>query len=167
MKQRRKKRTMVLNGLVALGTAALLAWAAAAWCQGLTVSQPHQQLYSQPNFTSPPVGPVPQGSRVDLVRQEGDWYLVSFQGKSGWLHKVAVGTATSIPGGFSGFLTAGPVQEAKTDEVALAGKGFTPEVEAGYRQKHAHLNYAQVDAVERLQVEPAKLSAFLREGGLQ
>jgi hypothetical protein len=65
-----------------------------------------------------------------------------------------------------GLLTGGPVKEAKTDEVALAGKGFTPEVESGFRQKNPGLNYASVDQVERFQVNPAQLATFIREGGL-
>ncbi len=153
--------------LAALGVAVLLIGAAAGWGRSLTVSQANQQLYSQPSFTSPPVAPVPQGAPVNLVRQEGDWYQVEYQGKTGWLHKAALAAGTSVPVGLSGFLGAKPVREAKSDEVALAGKGFTPEVEAGYRQKNPGLNYAQVDLVERFQVDPAQLSAFLKEGGLQ
>ena len=41
-----------------------------------------------------------------------------------------------------------------------------PEVEAGYRQKNPSLNYAGVDEVERFQVSPTQLAAFIKEGGL-
>lgn len=165
MKQRCRNKRLGA-ALTALAVAAFLAWAGPGWSRSLTVSQPNQQLYSQPSFTSAPVAPVPQGAQVNLVRQEGDWYNVAFQGKTGWLHQAAVAAGAPSPGGMPGLLTARPVREAKSDEVALAGKGFTPEVEAGYRQKNPGLNYAQVDAVERFQVDPAKLSAFLKEGGL-
>jgi hypothetical protein len=65
-----------------------------------------------------------------------------------------------------GILFGGPVKETKSDEVALAGKGFTPEVESAYRQKHPEMKFAQVDQVEAFKVDDAQLNAFIREGGL-
>jgi len=147
------------------GMMVLLLGAAPALPESLTVTLSNQQLYSQPSFTSPAVSPVPQGAPVTLLRREGDWVQVDYQGKQGWLHKAAVaggGPAVSLPA----LLGGGPVRQTRHDEVALAGKGFTPEVEAGFRQKNPGLNYAQVEAVERIQVDPAALQAFLREGGL-
>jgi hypothetical protein len=58
------------------------------------------------------------------------------------------------------------VKQTSSDEAALAGKGFTPEIESGYRQKHPELNFAQVDRVETLRVSPGKLDACIKEGGL-
>jgi len=66
-----------------------------------------------------------------------------------------------------GLLTGTPVQQTKTDEAALAGKGFTPEVENGYRAKHPEMNFAQVDKVETFKVDPATLQAFIKEGDLK
>jgi hypothetical protein len=70
-------------------------------------------------------------------------------------------------GGLAGLIFGGGVTQTKSDEVALAGKGFTPEVEAGYRQQHPEANYAQVDQVESFTVDEAKLQAFIKEGGLR
>jgi hypothetical protein len=60
-----------------------------------------------------------------------------------------------------------PVKETSSDEAALAGKGFTPEVESSYRQKHPEMKFAEVDKVEANRVDPAKLQAFITEGGLK
>ena len=60
-----------------------------------------------------------------------------------------------------------PVKETSSDEAALAGKGFTPEVESSYRQKHPEAKFAEVDKVEANRVDPAKLQAFIKEGGLK
>lgn len=149
-----------------LGAMFLLVFPSGGWSQNLTVSLSNQQLYSQPGFTSPPVMPVPQGAQVTLISRQGDWVQVEFQGKRGWLHKAAVAGGGPPVGGLPALLGSGPVRQTTHDEVALAGKGFTPEVEAGFRQKNPGLNYAQVDEVERFQVDPAKLQAFLQEGGL-
>jgi hypothetical protein len=66
-----------------------------------------------------------------------------------------------------GLLTGTPVKETSSDEVALAGKGFTPEVESGYRSKHPEMDFAQVDTVESFKVDPAALQAFIKEGDLK
>ena len=66
-----------------------------------------------------------------------------------------------------GLLTGTPVKQTSSDEAALAGKGFTPEVETGYRAKHPEMDFAQVDKVETFKVDPATLQAFIKEGDLK
>jgi hypothetical protein len=66
-----------------------------------------------------------------------------------------------------GLLTGTPVKQTSSDEVALAGKGFTPEVETGYRAKHPEMNFAQVDKIETFKVDPAALQTFIKEGDLK
>ncbi len=154
--------------LVALGLLALLLGPAPVGAETLKVSQPDQQLYPDPDFASTPISPVPVGAEVNVLRQAGDWYKVEYQDKSGWLHRQAFPQAQA-PAKFSlpGLLFGSPVKETKSDEVALAGKGFTPEVESAYRQKHPEMKFAQVDQVEALRVDDAKLQAFIKEGGLK
>jgi hypothetical protein len=66
-----------------------------------------------------------------------------------------------------GLLTGTPVKQTSSDEAALAGKGFTPEVESGYRAKHPEMDFAQVDKVETFKVDSATLQAFIKEGDLK
>ena len=106
-----------------------------------------------------------KATEVQIVQQSGEWYQVEYQGQQGWLPQQAFPGAKKFD--LSSVLKGKAVQESKTDEVALAGKGFTPEVEADYRQKHPNLNYAQVDQVEKFGVSPGELQTFIREGGLQ
>jgi uncharacterized protein YgiM (DUF1202 family) len=143
-------------------------WAGSALvlAETLKVERGDMQLYDAPNFGSTSLGPVPAGAEVAVLSRSGDWYQVNYQGKTGWLHKLAFPQAQAPGMKLPGLLTGGPVRETKSDEVALAGKGFTPEVEASYRQKNPSLNYAQVDQVERFQVSPTQLATFVREGGL-
>jgi hypothetical protein len=151
---------LLLLGLVLL-------WAAAGVGQAQTfkVVQSKQQLYAEPNFSANALGTVPESTEVQIIQQSGDWYQVEYQGQQGWLPQQAFPAAKKLD--LSKLLKGKAVQESKTDEVALAGKGFTPEVEANYRQKHPNLNYAQVDQVEKFEVNPGQLQAFQREGGLQ
>jgi hypothetical protein len=153
--------------LVALGLALLVLGPGTGWAETLEVTQPNQYLYPDPDFAGTPMGAVPAGSRVQVIRQAGDWYKVNYQGMEGWLNRQAFPTPQAAPKfSLPGLLFGAPVKETSSDEVALAGKGFTPEVESGYRQKHPELNFAQVDRVETFTVNPAKLDAFIKAGGL-
>jgi len=81
---------------------------------------------------------------------------------SGWINRTSVmegGVAlSSKPGGGGG---------ASRDEVELAGRGFTPDVEEKYRGDHPDLDFSHVEAIEQTQVDFAELEAFVAEGGLQ
>ncbi len=132
----------------------------------LRVERPDTQLYGSPGFAGPSLGTLPVGAEVTVRSRSGDWVQVDYQGKTGWVHKMAFPQAKGPGLGLPGLLTGGPVRETKSDEVALAGKGFTPEVEAAYRQKNPGMNYAAVDQVESFQVGSGQLASFIREGGL-
>jgi uncharacterized protein YgiM (DUF1202 family) len=151
-----------------LGLALLLLVPATAWGEVLKVTQPNQSLYPDPDFASTPVAPVPVGAALNVESQAGDWYKVEYQGQTGWINRQAfpapsTGSKFNLPG----LLFGTPVKQTSSDEVALAGKGFTPEVENSYRSKHPEMNFAQVDKVESYRVAPSTLQAFIKEGDLK
>jgi uncharacterized protein YgiM (DUF1202 family) len=125
-------------------------------------------MYPDPDFAGTPIATVPQGAEVTVQQKSGDWYKVEYQGKSGWLNRAAFPAAGTAPkgGGLPGLLFGAPVKETSSDEAALAGKGFTPEVESSYRQSHPEAKFAEVDKVEAFRVDAGKLQAFIKEGGL-
>lgn len=158
------------SGIWCLALALLALWLLPGLALGETmkVTQPNQSLYPDPDFAGTPIAPVPVGAEVNVQQQSGDWYKVEYQGKTGWLNRQAfpapaTGSKFSLPG----MLFGAPVKETSSDEAALAGKGFTPEVESSYRQKHPEMKFAEVDKVEANRVDPAKLQAFIQEGGLK
>jgi hypothetical protein len=154
--------------LLALGLALALLVPALCWGEVLKVSQPNQSLYPDPDFSSTPVGTVPVGAELNVERQAGDWYKVEYDGKTGWINRQAFPAPAAAPKfSLGGLLTGTPVKQTSGDEVALAGKGFTPEVESGYRAKHPEMNFAQVDKIESFKVDPATLQAFITEGDLK
>ncbi len=156
---------LLATGLLLLGVM-LLGWAAGeGQAQTFRTVQSAQKLYGSPSFTAESLGSVPDGAEVQVIQQSGDWYQVTYEGQSGWLHQQAFPGTKKFD--LSSVLKGKAVREAKTDEVALAGKGFTPEVEADFRRKHPNLNYALVDQVEAFGVNPAQLQAFIQEGGLR
>lgn len=133
--------------------------------QTFKVVQSKQQMYAGPSFSGQPSGVVPEGTEVQVIQQSGDWYQVDYQGQTGWLHQQAFGGAKKVD--LSRLLQGKAVPASRTDEVALAGKGFTPEVEADFRRKHPNLNYDLVDKVEGFGVSLGELQAFTQEGGLR
>jgi len=56
---------------------------------------------------------------------------------------------------------------ASAKEVALAGKGFSQEVEDSYKNQKSNLNYADVDKTEEITVNENELKKFLVEGHLK
>ena len=154
--------------LAMLGLALLLSGPGVGRAETMKVTQSNQSLYPDPDFAGTPIAPVPVGAEVTVQQQAGDWYKVEYQGKSGWLNRQAFpAPATGSKFNLPGMLFGAPVKETSSDEAALAGKGFTPEVESSYRQKHPEMKFAEVDKVEAYRVDPAKLQAFIQEGGLK
>ncbi|WP_449245478.1 SH3 domain-containing protein [Desulfobacca acetoxidans] len=151
--------------LVVWGIALWLASSGIGYAQTYKITQSRQEIFSSPDFASPSVVTAPEGAELMVIQQAGEWYQVEYQGKKGWVHQQAFPSSKKFD--LTTILRGRAVQETKTDEVALASKGFTPEVEAGYRQKHPTLNYALVDEVEKFGVTPNRLQAFIKEGGLQ
>ena len=56
---------------------------------------------------------------------------------------------------------------ASSNELALAGKGFSEEAEKAFKSSNGNLNYAEVDKIEEITVSDSELSAFISEGHLK
>jgi hypothetical protein len=115
------------------------------------------------NFISPVKVKVRYNDPLTVRTVKGDWLLVTFKGTSGWIHKSAVTARTASLSGSYGSRGKG----ASADEVALAGKGFNPQVEASYKNRHPGLQFQTVDTIEHFQVPPENLQDFMRKGGLR
>ena len=51
-------------------------------------------------------------------------------------------------------------------EVALAGKGFGPEVEAKYKERNPTVDFSPIDKMEDMVVSPDGMKKFLKDGGI-
>jgi hypothetical protein len=122
-------------------------------------------LFEKPNFFSRTVATLQFGDELDMEEAVKDWAKVKFGQQKGYIHQSAL-TSTKIDMKsmlFSSSSSSGATQ----DEVALAGKGFTPEVERNYGKAHPEMNYALVDEIERAPVDPSSLRSFIQRGGLK
>jgi hypothetical protein len=113
-------------------------------------------------FFSPVKLKVRYNDRLDAISKEGDWFRVRFKGIKGCIHKTAVEEKTFTFSGILGSRT----QAASSDEVALAGKGFNPEVENSFKSKYPELNFQTIDMIEKYKIPEDKLLRFIKSGGL-
>jgi len=122
-------------------------------------------LFEQPNFFSRTVATLQFGDQLEMESVLKDWVKVKFGQQQGYIHQSAL-TSTKVDM-MTLFFSSSSSSGASQDEVALAGKGFTPEVEKNYGKAHPDMNYALVDEIERYSVDPNSLRSFIQGGGLK
>ncbi len=135
------------------------AWSAAAQ-KTLSVQVREGQLRSTPSFLGAIVAKPSYGERVVLLQDQGAWKKVSSRGIQGWMHTSALTTKNIV-------MRAGTsnVQTSATGgEIALAGKGFSEEVEKQYKSGNKNVDFTWVDRMERFAVTPEEMRAFLKQG---
>ncbi len=81
---------------------------------------------------------------------------------SGWIHESALTPKRVVMSSGTDDARIG----ASGEEVALAGKGFSSEVEAEYKKQNKDIDYTWVDWMGRQTVPDAQLVQFLKQGDL-
>jgi uncharacterized protein YgiM (DUF1202 family) len=100
-------------------------------------------------------GELKLGDAVTVARTSGKWVEVrSGNSKTGW---VALSSLSSKR-------VTGTGPSASAGEIALAGKGFSPETEMEYRKNG--LDYSGVNNMEGINIPLAELQKFVEEGRL-
>jgi hypothetical protein len=155
----------IRRGVAALALALAVGGVAVAGVKAgssLTVRVLSAKVMTTPKFIGATAATLSRGDALTVKEVKGDWYRVEGAAK-GWIHKgnvlegkVALSTT---PGGGGG-------GSASRDEVELAGRGFTPQLESNYRQANPQLDFSHVDAIEKTGLDPAELEAFVAEGRL-
>ena len=141
----------------------LLMMTSMAMAAAVKVITQEAMIRTDKRFFSPALVRAPFGAALQELGREGDWFRVNYQGKEGWIHKSAVQEQKFQLSSLAG----GQAEEASRDEVALAGKGFNPEVEKAFRDKNPKMRYDLVNQVQAYRVEEQKLQAFIRTGNLR
>ncbi len=126
----------------------------------VTVRVMRAKVMVKPMFIGRSVGRASRGQQLTYRGSKGDWYKISGR-FNGWIHRTAVVDKkvqlSAKPGGGGG---------ASRDEVELAGRGFTPEVESKYRNQNPNMDFSHVDSLEKLEVNDGELQLFVTSGGL-
>lgn len=118
---------------------------------------------SSPNYLAAPAGKVTYGVKVKVIDEQGSWYQI--ESPAGWIPKTAVTKHKVAVNPDQKYASGG----AKHDEVALAGKGFNPQVEEQYKRDNADLAqaYTMVDRIEAINIPDSELKAFQSAGRLK
>jgi len=150
--------------LIALAALVAIAWVAG---QVARIQVRQATVRSQPGyFMGETLGTIPYDTPTTISEIRGTWLKVAAEGHpQGWVNETAVFTReTNLHSDSSA------VQETTSqDELSLAGRGFTQQMEAQYRQGNNNGNYPDVDRIEHdalYLTDDAQLLPFLREGGL-
>lgn len=129
----------------------------------VAISVQNQSIYPMPAFYASPAEPVAYGTLASIDAIDGEWFKITTSlGKEGWIHRTSVtGAIQTASGGTS---TSGSVT---SDEIMLAGRGFSMDIEETFAGEHPELNFSNVNSMETSwMVSPAQLYQFLVEGNL-
>jgi hypothetical protein len=122
------------------------------------------KLRDDPSFLGKIIGSVAYGDAVTVIRQQDPWYFVSIKTgqTSGWIHSSALTEKEIV-------LRAGDANVQKTAsqrEIALAGKGFNPQVENEFKKRNPNLDFAWIDRMEKMIVSDEEIVQFIKDGKL-
>jgi hypothetical protein len=118
-------------------------------------------LKADTGFFAASKGTLNYGDRVTVVRISGKFAEVKSAANAsltGWTTTANFSTKQIV---------AGSTSTASAKEVALAGKGFSQEVENSLKTQRTNLNYADVDRTEAITVRQNDIKRFLEEGRLK
>lgn len=150
------KRCILILGVLLLAGSA---WAA----RTMSVQVREGQLRSRASFLGSVVGQVAYGEKVSVEETQAGWSRITTEsGASGWIHESALTRKTLVAGSGASDARIG----ASGEEVALAGKGFSKEVEAEYKKQNRELDYTWVDWMGKLVVPESRMREFLVQGDL-
>jgi hypothetical protein len=152
-----------MRGKCWLIAAGLLLVASVAMAASVKVITQQAVIRKDKRFFAPPVVAVPYGEVLNELAREGDWLRVQYRGNQGWIHVSAVQEQKVELSS----LMKSKAKETSQDEVALAGKGFTPEVEKAFRAKNPQMKYDIVDRIEGYRVSMEEVQMFVRDGRLR
>ena len=141
-----------------------LCLAGAALAETMRVQVQSGQVRDTPSFLGRVVTVLPYGQAVETTGTQGPWLQVrAADGKTGWLHSSALTTKRlSAQTGGAAMATG-----ASGDELALAGKGFSADVEAQFKAQHANIDFSWVDKMAKMNATPEQIAAFAKAGCLK
>ena len=111
-------------------------------------------LKSSTGFFGQELKSLSQGDEVSLIRDDGKWSEVRAGNQTGFVSSTSLSSRRVVASGST----------ATASEVALAGKGFSQEMEIEYRK--GGLDFSVVDSMERINVPSNELLSFVNEGRL-
>lgn len=121
------------------------------------------ELKDGEDFFSKTVGTVAYGDNLTVIegnQKKTKVKLISNPEISGWIPNGSI-TSKKVS------KSKGGMASTSSNEMVLAGKGFSEEAEKAFKSSNKELNYDAVDEVEKIAVTEEELSSFITEGHLK
>jgi len=141
----------------------LAALCLAAAADGWVVKIQTTQLRKTPQFFAPVAANLKAGDVLTQLAESGAWLQVkTATGLTGWIHKSAV----EVPRAALMASAGGTRTQTTAAQAALAGKGFSKQVEDAYKAKNPKANFGGVDRMLQVKVTPDQVKVFMDQGKL-
>ena len=105
---------------------------------------------------------VTYGQSVEIISEKGNWVKVKMLDDSsvtGWISEKSLTSKKIV-------LRNDTRLSTSTEELALAGKGFTKEIENIYKEEF-NIDFSLVDNMENSSIQEEDLLDFIEEGSLR
>ena len=131
----------------------------------LFVQVRQSELRSAPGFLSTIVSRLELGDELTYLESRSGWYQVTLPstGQSGWIHEGSVRENKQTTLQLAG---EGTTRTVTSREIALAGRGFSENMEGEYGSEN-DLDFGAVDALEGRRVDPQHIVDFVLEADLR
>lgn len=149
--------TSVLAGLAGIFVAA-----AVLATSTMSIQVRDAAVRATPSSLGKVVGHYRYADPVVVIETKGNWRKITGKGPEGWVHESALSSKPLAMKQGSDQVG----QYASADELALAGKGFSKEVEGQFRADNPDLDFRWVDRMESFRVSPAQVQRFLKDGSV-
>ena len=153
MKQKTQALTLTVAVLITLSAMA---------AETVSVIVKKTSIREASQFFATTVSVAEYNDELTVLATEEDWLKVYKNGKEGWVHLSAVTAIETVAPSATGEVSS----DYSADEIALAGKGFSGQIEEQYRQDNPELNFDDVDEMEKTSVSRQKVIAFQEAGKL-
>jgi SH3-like domain-containing protein len=142
----------------------LFAATAYAGAKLMTIQNREAQLRTAPNYFSKVVATLSYTERVEVLESQTSWTKVRHpaSGREGWIGSSALTTRKLALKATGEDADTG----VSSEEQALAGKGFNPQVEAEFKTRNKDVDYASVDKMEAIKIPVEAVQRFLAAGGV-
>jgi len=131
----------------------------------LFVQVRESELRLAPGFLSQIVEQLSLGDEVVYVGSRPGWFQVTFTetGQGGWIHEGSVRENKHTTLQLAG---EGTTRTVSSREIALAGRGFSQDMEGSYGSDN-ELDFSVVDDLEARRIGPEEIVAFVLEANLR
>jgi uncharacterized protein YgiM (DUF1202 family) len=121
------------------------------------------RLRAAPQHYANSIATLSLGQALTVIKKEGAWLQTKTKdNKSGYIHESAITERKTTLA-----LSRSASKSASASDTALAGKGFSREVEKQFASRNPNLTFADVDAMEKIVISDSTLKSFVVSGGLK